>query len=102
MAIDEAKIVMMEAVDVVMGHSLKSVYSLINFENMRFNKDLIDYMKEVSSKNEPYIIATAVTGLTSMTKLIAKSAIVLGKRNAKVCNSVEESKEWLHKASLLV
>lgn len=93
--IEEAKVIMIEAADLVGSYAPKTAYSMIDFEKMRFNRSVIETIKEISKRNEPYIVATAVLGLTSMTKLIAKSAILIGGRNAKVFDDIEEAKDWL-------
>lgn len=94
---EESPAVMDEVVKVIAKNEEKSVYSLVDMSNIRFNKVVIAKVTDIARQNEPYVIATAIVGLNSVTKLIAKSVIKLTGRNTELFNSMEEAKEWLHR-----
>lgn len=53
----------------------------------------------VGEKNQPYVIATAVSGLTSLTKLLAKGVTTASSRKADFFSEIEDAKEWLYLVS---
>jgi hypothetical protein len=74
----------------------KSVLSLINVTNARYNSDLIAYAKEMSRDNKPHILASSVCGFNDLTKLMLNSIFLFaGRRDIKLFNTVEESLQWL-------
>lgn len=95
LAPEESPPVMDEAVSVISGYDPKSVFSLVDMSNIRFNKVVIAKVTDIAKQNEPFVIATAIVGLNSVTKLIAKSVIKLTGRNTELFNSVDEAKEWI-------
>ncbi|HAA10440.1 MAG TPA: hypothetical protein DCE41_01605 [Cytophagales bacterium] len=73
----------------------KSVFSLVNAENARFNSKLIQTIKETTKSNNPYIRATTVTGLSQLTKTIVNSIVHFTGRDIKVFDTVEQGQEYL-------
>lgn len=74
----------------------KSVLSLINITNARYNSELIAYAKEMSRNNKPFILASAVCGFNDLTKLMLNSIFIFaGRRDIKLFNTPEESIKWL-------
>ena len=94
---EEAIEVLEETLVEVPKHGEKSVYSLVDVEGIRFNTDLMKTFNKVGTNNLAYVIATAVTGLTSMTRLLAKGVIKASGRKADFFAKREEGKEWLLK-----
>ena len=92
---EDALSVMSEAVDVISQYQPKSVFSLVDMTGMRFNKIVIEKVTEVARMNEPYVKVTAIVGLNSVAKLIAKSVIKLTGRNTVLFDQIEEAKNWL-------
>lgn len=74
----------------------KSVLSLINVTNARYNSDLIAYAKEMARDNKPHILASSVCGFNDLTKLMLNSIFLFaGRRDIKLFNTPEESLKWL-------
>ncbi|SMD36863.1 hypothetical protein SAMN04488029_3108 [Reichenbachiella faecimaris] len=92
---EEAPEVMDEAVRVISKFPHKSVLSLVDMTGMRFNKGVIEKVTEIARKNEPYVKVTAIVGLNSVAKLIAKSVIKLTGRNTVLFDQFDEAKAWL-------
>lgn len=99
LSIKEAEPVMERAVEVVSQFPKKSVYSLIDFTNMRFNKGLVNLARDIAQKNGPYVKATAAVGLNATTNLIGKTIVALSSRNAQFFKSLESGKDWLYEQS---
>lgn len=76
---------------------LKSVYSLVNAADARFNSNLIQKIKETVKKNNPHSKATAVCGLNALSRLMVNSIIAFTGRQMKLVDTAEEGKEWLYK-----
>ncbi len=74
----------------------RSVLSLINVTNARYNSDLIAYAKEMSRDNKLHILASSVCGFNDLTKLMLNSIFLFaGRRDIKLFNTPEESLKWL-------
>ncbi|WP_420581760.1 hypothetical protein [Reichenbachiella sp.] len=95
LSVENAPAVMDEAVSVISKYPLKSVNSLVDMTGMRFNKVIIAKVTDIARKNEPYVVITAIVGLNSVAKLIAKSVIKLTGRNTVLFDELEEAKNWL-------
>ncbi|WP_422361863.1 hypothetical protein [Reichenbachiella sp.] len=92
---EEAPAIMDEAANVISQHPPKSVMSLVDMTDMRFNKVVIAKVTEIARINEPYVKLTAIVGLNSVAKLIAKSVIKLTGRNTGLFDNRDDAKEWL-------
>lgn len=92
---EDAPIIMDEAAKVISQYPPKSVMSLVDMTDMRFNKVVIAKVTEIARINEPYVKVTAIVGLNSVAKLIAKSVIKLTGRNTVLFDEVEAAKNWL-------
>ena len=95
LSLEESPSIMDDAVNVIPKYEPKSVFSLVDMSNMRFNKVVIAKVTEIARKNEPYVKVSAIVGLNSVAKLIAKSVIRLTGRNTVLFDKLDEAKEWL-------
>ncbi|MCV9388760.1 STAS/SEC14 domain-containing protein [Reichenbachiella ulvae] len=100
LTIDEGNKVLNEAVAVISKYPEKSVLSLINVEGIKINSAFLDEIKEVGKKNGPYVKGTAVVGLTSMTKLMARAIIKFTGRKAALFDDEESALAWLYQVHL--
>lgn len=87
------------SVEIISSKPLRSVYALVDAKGAKFNKELVDKIKEVVKRNNVYNKATVVTGLDAMNKLMAQSIAVLTGRQIKFTSSVEEGLEYLFSQS---
>jgi len=88
-----------ESLTVVPTYGKKAVYSLIDVTEIKFNPALMNIFRKVGRENLPYVIGTAVCGLTPMTKLLAKGVIRVSGRKASFFDKLDEGKEWLYQLS---
>ncbi|MDN5201344.1 STAS/SEC14 domain-containing protein [Fulvivirgaceae bacterium BMA10] len=77
-----------------------SVYSLVNAKDVRFNSKLIQVVKETVKENNPYVRATAVSGLNTLTRLMVNSIVSFTGREIKLFENEDEAKEWLYQRFL--
>lgn len=96
-SIEDAFVIMKKASSMVRNCPPKSVLSMLNVEGMRFNKSFLEELKNMGKQNEPYILGTAVFGLSSITKLISKAVIQFTGRQAGLFDTKEECLDWLAK-----
>ncbi len=74
----------------------KSMLSLVNAKDTRFNSNLMGVLKETVKKNNPKVKATAVYGLSSLSALMVNSVATLTGRKIKLMDTLENAKEWLY------
>ncbi|WP_109833055.1 hypothetical protein [Reichenbachiella versicolor] len=74
----------------------KSVLSLLSVKHLEFSTSLMKVFNKVGVENKRYVLGTAVCGLSSMTRLLAKGVITASGRKADIFNTQEEALEWLY------
>lgn len=83
----------------VKGHMikqpLKSQYALTNIEEMHFDKDIRDAFTDLVKHNKPYMLSSAIVGVTGMKQIVFNAIMKITGRDIKSFNTVEEAKEWL-------
>ena len=77
----------------------RSLLSLLVVRNMRFDPTTIDAMKKVGRDNEPWVIATAVVGLSAIGRVLARVVSTFSGRRYAAFETVEQAKEWLARQS---
>jgi hypothetical protein len=73
----------------------RSLLSLLVVRKMRFDPASIDTMKKIGRENEPWVIATAVVGLTALGRVLAKVVSTFSGRRYAAFETEEQAKEWL-------
>ena len=73
----------------------RTLLSLLVVRRMRFDPETIDAMKKVGRENEPWVIATAVVGLSAVGRVVAKVVSTFSGRRYAAFESEEQAKEWL-------
>ena len=73
----------------------RSLRSLLVVRRMRFDPKTIDAMKKVGKDNEPWVIATAVVGLTAIGRVVARVVSTFSGRRYAAFETVEQAKAWL-------
>ncbi|MEL7004560.1 MAG: hypothetical protein AAFN93_17770 [Bacteroidota bacterium] len=96
---EEAVVAFENCQEVIGKMPLNSVYSLVNAKGARFNSNLIQTIKDTVKKNNPYNKATAVSGLSQLSRLMVNSIISFTGRQMKLTDTVDDAKEWLYTKS---
>ena len=73
-----------------------SVYCLVDVTGSRFNTDVVEAMKGLAAANRPYVVASALIGITGLQRVILESVITFSRRkNLKPLASREAAFDWL-------
>ena len=73
----------------------RSLLSLLVVRKLRFDPQTIDLMKQIGRANEPWVIATAVVGLTAIGRVLAKVVSTFSGRRYAAFDTEDQAKEWL-------
>lgn len=93
--IEESQEIISEANKKIKMFPSKSVRSMINVQGMRYNTEFLNEMKNAGKDNAPYVIATAVYGLSAITKMIAKGVAQFTDRKTGFFDTQLEAMDWL-------
>lgn len=98
---DEAVPAFIKVRDIVAQFPDKSVLSLVNATNARFNTHLLSTIKETVKINNPKSKATVVFGLNKLSSLIVSSIVSATGRNIKLAPTMEEGQELLYQDEMV-
>lgn len=73
----------------------KSVYTLIVAGGSSFSGETISRLKELARGNTPYVIASAIVGMTGLYKVVLNAVAMFSKRRFYLFDTVEEAKDFL-------
>jgi hypothetical protein len=73
----------------------RSLLSLLVVRKMRFDPQTIDTMKQIGRQNEPWVIATAVVGLTAIGRVLSRVVSTFSGRRYAAFETEDQAKEWL-------
>jgi hypothetical protein len=78
----------------------KSVLTLTDVTDARFNAEIINLMKELTLHNKPYVKAGAVVGISRpLLKLAYNAVMAFSNRTLPIFDTHDQAKEWLIKQS---
>ena len=72
-----------------------SVFTLTDVTNTAFNSKVSDALKEFVVHNKPYVVASAVVGVTGLKKIIFNAVMKFSGRKLTAIDSLAEAKDWL-------
>jgi hypothetical protein len=85
-----------EARETVAAQPPLSLHCLVDVSGSRFNVDVVEAMKDLAMHNKPFVIATALVGVTGLQRVILESVVKLtGRKNLKQMPSRAEAFDWL-------
>jgi hypothetical protein len=73
----------------------KSVYTLTDVTNSAFNSAVSDAMKDFVLHNKPYVVASAVVGVTGLKQIIFNAVMKLSGRKLTAFENIDAAKDWL-------
>ncbi len=94
-SIDEVCSTIVAAKSVIRAQPQKSLLTLSNVTNARFNEEVTQQMKEFTAHNKPYVKAAAVIGISGFKKIIFEAVMMFSKRNIQTFSTTDEAKDWL-------
>jgi hypothetical protein len=75
----------------------RSLRILTRVRNTRYNAAVLQGMKELARHDEPYVIASAVVGLTGLLRIAYTAITTFSRRNIAVFDEDQEALNWLAK-----
>jgi len=73
----------------------ESVLTLTWVEGSRFNREIVDALRDLVKHNKPYVKAGAIVGLSGLQKVVYITVTQLSGRRLPVFATVDEAKDWL-------
>ena len=92
---DEVLTVIDQAKAAIRTQALRSVLTLTDVTNTAFNSKVSDAMKEFVMHNKPYVVASAVVGVTGLKQIIYNAVMKFSGRKLTAFDSLAEAKDWL-------
>ncbi len=91
----EVILVIDKATPVIAGQPEKSLLTLSDVSNARFDDSVTQRMKEFTAHNKPFVKAAAVVGITGLKKILFEAVMMFSKRKIHAFETVEQAKDWL-------
>ena len=79
----------------IRSKSPKSAYTLTNFENAFFNKNIATKISESLKLNAPHVKHSVLIGISGLLGIMVNGIAKLSGRDLHVCNSFEEAQDYL-------
>lgn len=73
----------------------RSLLTLTWVHGSRFNKEIIEALKDLVIHNKPYVRHGAIAGLSGLQRVIYVTLTQLTGRRLKTFDTIEEAKDWL-------
>jgi hypothetical protein len=73
----------------------KHLLLLVNVRRNAFNPESVEEMKRVSKANEPWVLATAMVGMSQLGGIIARQVYRSAGRAYETFDAEEAAKDWL-------
>jgi hypothetical protein len=81
---------------IVRKYAERSLYTITNIKNLRFDTTTKRIVADWMSNNKPYIAYGAVIGVDSIKQIMLNAVFALsGRRNMHIASTKEEAIEWL-------
>jgi hypothetical protein len=84
-----------EAKKVIAVHPERSLLTLTNVTDARFDETVSQEMKQFTAHNKPYVRAGAVIGVTGFKKILFDAVVLFSKRKLAAFDDIEQAKQWL-------
>ena len=73
----------------------KSLLVLTDVTGCEINKRTVEAFKDFALKNKPYVIASAVVGLTGFPRIFVSAVNQFSKRDIRLFDKIDPAKDWL-------
>jgi hypothetical protein len=74
---------------------LNSVLTLTNVSGTKYNREVIQAMKEFANDNKPFVKAGAVVGIDGLKRIVYDAITRFSERNLPAFDDNEKAKDWL-------
>lgn len=93
--VEEALAAVRESRAIVSQQPPASLLTLTDVSHSRFNKDVVDALKELVAANKPHVRAGAIVGLSGLQRIVYVAVTQLTGRRLPTFGTQEEAKDWL-------
>ncbi len=73
----------------------KSLLTLTNVNQAKYNSKVVEAFREFTKGNKPYVRAAAITGLSKIKKMIFKAVKEFSQRQLQEFSDEEKAMDWL-------
>jgi hypothetical protein len=91
----EVLLVIDKAKPVIAARPEKSLLTLSDVTNARFDDTVSQRMKEFTVHNKPFVKAAAVVGITGLKKIVFEAVMLFSQRKLHAFETIEQAKDWL-------
>ena len=82
--------------EMVTRQALASTFCLVDVTGSKFNSEVVDALKALASDNRPYVVASALIGVTGLMRVILDGVLAFtGRSNLKAFPTREDALAWL-------
>jgi len=74
---------------------LNSVLTLTNVSGTKYNREVIQAMKEFANDNKPFVKAGAVVGIDGLKRIVYDAITRFSERNLPAFDDNKKAKDWL-------
>jgi hypothetical protein len=93
--VDEVLQLIETAKKIIRVQPLHSVLTLTNVSGTKFNREVVEAMKEFAEGNKPFVRAGAVIGIEGLKKIVYDTITRFTERNLPAFDEIEKAKDWL-------
>ncbi|MDB4948656.1 MAG: hypothetical protein JWM27_1305 [Gemmatimonadetes bacterium] len=79
----------------VVKHAPKSLRVLTDTTDAHYDSTVVQALKELAAHDEPYVIASAVVGVSGLKKVVLTGVNLFSRRKITMFNTRPEALEWL-------
>lgn len=87
--------ILQKASKIVAANPPKSVLIITVVENLNYDTQVFEAFKAYASANTPYVLGSALVGLSGMQKVMFNAVKALTKRDYYIASSMEDAKSYL-------
>lgn len=87
--------IIQHAKNVIAAQPPRSIRTLTDVTDLKFNTEASEAMKAFASHNKPFVEAAAVVGVTGLKRIIYNAVVKFSGRNLVAFDSHGEAKDWL-------
>ena len=93
--VSEVFLVIQMAKTIIRVQPHNSVLTLTNVTGTKYNREVIQAMKEFANRNKPFVKAGAVIGIDGLKRVVYDAITRFSERNLPAFDDIEKAKDWL-------
>jgi len=93
--VEDAMAAIAESREIVRKQPLGSVLTLTDVTGSRFNRDIVEALKELTKGNKPHVKAGAIVGMTGIQRVVYVAVTQFTGRRLPTFGSMDEAKDHL-------